>query len=255
MRRTFAVLLGALLVAAVPVGAQEHELVLSEDPHDDVAFARRLAATLPPIPTFRHQGVTYFVERVRNGALRDDGYSGYVRLVDLVGDEAPLEAKAAYVLRHLGAPPVQIEGAMGSLPVMELPEEGLVRAWSVHWVPVGIARSWSEPAGKGKQTYIPWTLGGSVFAFRVDGGRMFLLGAGLGLASGNSDPESEWAVIVHATLVPVAIRVWDRFYVAPTFGTAEISGVRVPDWPRPFSWKGFKTVGAQVSVCLSNCGD
>jgi hypothetical protein len=124
----------------------------------------------------------------------------------------------------------------------------------VHWVPVGIARSHAEPAGKGKQTYIPWALGGTAFAYRVDGGRLFLLGGGLGMSAGNSNPESEWGVTLHVTFVPVSIRVWDRWHVAPAFGTAEISGVRVPAWPRPLSWTGFKTVGVQVSACLTGCG-
>jgi len=253
MRRTFAVLLGALLMTTV-AGAQEREMVLSERQWDELAFLRRVAATLPRIPTFRYEGKTYFVEHVWNGSAE----TTYVQLVDLYGNQAPDGAKVAFVTRDL---PLPAESGQYEFTVVDPDEyyrevdarrnrnEGLVHAWSVHWVPIGVARSYREPAGKGKQNYLPFALGATVFTHRVDGGRLYLFGAGAGFAVGNSNPDSEWTGTLHITFVPVSVRVRDRWQIAPTFGTAEITGRSL------LRWKGFKTVGVQVSVCVSNCGD
>lgn len=242
MRRTFVVLLGALLMT-VAADAQERERVFSDEHERLIALLKRIAATQPEVRTFRFNDEVYYVERRRDTGKYEVSY----QLVDLYGNDVSDEVKYAYVTRSLDAPLVQ--GAMGSTPVGDPYEEGIVRGWSVHWVPLGASRSYSEPAGKGKQSYMPFALAATVFSHRMDGGRLFLFGAGAGFAVGNSNPDSNWTGTLHITFVPVSVRVWDRWQVAPTFGTAEISGRSL------LRWKGFKTAGVQVSVCLSNCGD
>jgi len=257
MRREFLTLLGALLMT-VSAGAQDHQFGLSDEQQDDLALARRLAALDGPVPTFKFGGTTYFVEHHRDASF--EGYVGY-RLVNLAGAEAPDSAKLAYVTRCMDG--YWSEGCESAEPVrgafhVVMPEEyyrvvdvqlgpteGFVLAPSLHWVPLGVSRSYSEPAGKGKRSYMPFALGATVFSHRVDGGRMFVNGVSVTWAVGNSDPTSNWTGTVQVSYVPVSVRVRKWLTVGPTLGTAEITG---RSWLR---WKGFKTVGLQFAVWVS----
>jgi len=252
-----------LLMLAGTVGAQERGYALNDCQHDQLALMRRLATLQPPLQTFRYEGTTYFVEHIRNGL-----HNNYLQLVDLPGNEAPDVVKTAFITRCLGLSPdrmyyggnyegcdarpeipMQIQGAY--IPVPEsryiMSDEGISFHPTLHWVPLGISRSYREPAGIGKQNYVPFALGATAFTFRLDGGRLYLHGVAAAFALGGSNPDSQWSGVLQVSWVPVAIHVAKGWYIAPTLGTAEITGRTL------LRWKGIKTVGVQVSACISGC--
>lgn len=167
---------------------------------------------------------------------------------EVPGEDATMEQKYAYITRYLPGGSEYQEPVRGAHAVVaDQYDEGFVWHPTLHWAPLGISRSYREPAGRGKQNYLPFALGATVFTHRLDGGRLYLNGVSVGWAVGNSDPTSDWAGTIQISYIPVSIHVWDRLTVGPTLGTAEITG---RTWLR---WKGFKTVGLQVAVCMTGC--
>lgn len=111
---------------------------------------------------------------------------------------------------------------------------------SLHYTPLGLARSFNAQT---ERDYFVGGFGVSYFSYKVDDGRMLLLGATASYALRIPQDDSTLSL----TFVPVAVRVYKRVYFGVALGTTQFKGLRF------YSPQRFKTVGAQVSLCMFGC--
>ncbi len=109
---------------------------------------------------------------------------------------------------------------------------------SVHYVLLGIARSYDASFMESNRDYAFGWMGVSLFPFRVDDGRMLLGGFTLSYASRIPTDDST----TYLAFVPAAFRVCKPLYVAVTLG-------RTKSFDRGWS----NNVGVQLSFCLAGC--
>jgi hypothetical protein len=111
---------------------------------------------------------------------------------------------------------------------------------SLHYVPVGIARSFDGSSGEGEKDYAVGWLGISFFPFSVDDGRMFLFGSTYSYAVRIPEDDTTFTM----AFTPIAVRFWKQAYLGINLGTMEKTGDDLSH-----RW----TVGAQISLCLAGC--
>lgn len=122
---------------------------------------------------------------------------------------------------------------------------------SLHYVPVGIARSWNAPNLEPERDYFFGWMGVSTFTLRMGDGQMLLLGSTFSYAEQVAERPDDSTLYV--AFVPAAVRVYKSsggfpsVYFAVTLGIAEIDG------HHGIRLTGYNAVGVQFSLCIAGC--
>jgi len=111
---------------------------------------------------------------------------------------------------------------------------------SLHYVLMGLARSFDSPRELNEKDYAFGLCGVSFFPFTVDDGRMLLFGSTYSYAARIPEDDNTFSM----SFTPIAVRIWRQAYFGINFGTME----PLVDDPS-HRW----TVGVQISLCLAGC--